>query len=117
MSDDGLNQTKTKEQIIAEKFARLRENPITISEATERYQVPRTTLLGWIELEYVKVIDRGYPMRIDEADVAYCAEIYRERGAKRGVRIFDENGNPYQLKHPKLAEYRRRKGKRAESAA
>jgi hypothetical protein len=101
---------KTKAQIIAEEFASLRARPITISEAVERYEVPDSTIRNWVSLKYIDTVDKKkYPMTIDEADVAYCAKIYRERGGKSGTRLFDEDGNPYQLKHPKLAEYRRRK--------
>ena len=101
---------KTKEEIITEKFAHLRKKPITIAEATKAYHVQRITLLGWIKLGYVGVLNRKErPMMIDEAEVAYCAKIYHERRGKRGTRLFDESGNPYQLKRPDVAEYRRRR--------
>ena len=55
-------------------------------------------------------------MELNEADVAYCAEIYHERKANKiGFRapLLDEAGLPYQLKHPKLAKYRLKKRKQA----
>ena len=55
-------------------------------------------------------------MELDEAEVAYCAGIYHERktlGITR-VPLLDENGLAYELKHPKLFEYRRRKKKQAQ---
>ena len=108
VSDDGLGQTKTKEQIIEENFAHLRGQAIAINEAAEKYNLQYMTIRRWIAHGYIEVIDDGYPMKIDEADIAYCARIYQERG-RRGTRIFDENGNPYELKRPKLHEYRRKK--------
>jgi hypothetical protein len=47
-----------------------------------------------------------------EADVAYCAKIYAEKykaynGKMTGVTIFDEEGNPYRLKYPEIAAYKR----------
>jgi hypothetical protein len=53
-------------------------------------------------------------MELDEAEVAYCASVYKKKseqygGQLRGVNIFDENGNPYRLMHPELAERRRRR--------
>ena len=61
----------------------------------------------WSRLGYIKR-ESGYRLELDEADVAYCAEIYAEKyrkygGQLRGVRIFDEDGNPYQLKYPEVA--------------
>jgi hypothetical protein len=104
---------KTKEQIIAEKFGKLRERPITVSEASQKYRVPGSTIREWIPLEYVHIINSGgYPMKLDEAEVAYCAEIYHERkaaGIRSGAPLLDEDGLPYELKHPELSAYRRRK--------
>ncbi|NJN99866.1 MAG: hypothetical protein HC875_40065 [Anaerolineales bacterium] len=103
------HELKTKKEIIAEKFAHLLRQQITIAEATRKYEIPRTTLLGWIELGYIEVVEKRHPKGINEADVAYCSRIYHEREGKRGSRLFDENGNPYRLKRPDIAEYRRRK--------
>jgi hypothetical protein len=109
VSDESLNG-KTKEQIIQEEFAHLIGRPITISEAAEKYGLAGTTLRESVNREYIQIIGTGYPMKVNEAEVAYCAVVYRDR-AKSGfsTRIFDESGEPYQLKHPDLAEYRRRK--------
>ena len=51
-------------------------------------------------------------MKLDEAEVAYCAEIYHERkaaGIRSGAPLLDEDGLPYELKHPELSAYRCRK--------
>ena len=105
------DEPQTKEQIKAKKFADLQEQPITVSEAASIYQLHERTIRRWIENGYIRVIDENAPIQVDQADVAYCKEIYRKYGGKRGVRIFDEDGSPYELKHPKLAQYRRRKQK------
>ncbi len=107
VSDQSLNEAKTKEQIIKEEFSRLCGNPVTVSEAENRYELQNQTIRNWVTLGYIRVVDNDYPMKLDEADVAYCAKIYHERGGRPGARIFDRDGNPYQLKHPELAEYRR----------
>ena len=104
-------QIRTKDQVIIENFVHLRRQPITISQAVKDYDVPDSTIRNWVSLNYIDIVDSSYPLKIDEADVAYCAKIYHERGGKSGTRLFDENGNPYQLKHPDLAEYRRKKRK------
>ena len=102
-------QPKTKEQIIAEKFAGLRENPITVTEAAQKYNLHRDTVLEWKKQRYISVLKPGYRMELDEAEVAYCAEIYHQRKGRSGVPLLDENGLPYQLKHPGLSRYRQSK--------
>ena len=58
-------------------------------------------------------------MQLDEADVAYCAKIYAEKydeyeGQMSGVRVFDEEGNSYQVKWREVAEQRRAKKEKVE---
>ena len=108
-ADNGSKAPQTKEEIVTEKFADLQEKPITVSKAANTYELHERTIRRWIENGYIKVIKEDSPIQIDQADVAYCKDIYRQYGGKRGVRIFDEDGSPYELKHPKLAQYRRRK--------
>jgi hypothetical protein len=112
VSDDGAKQTKTKEQIIAEKFGHLQNNPITVSEAEAKYSLQNMTIRRWIAKGYIEVLEDNYPIKIHEAEVAYCASIYHQRqkkGVRSGAPLLDENGLPYELKHPELSEYRRLK--------
>lgn len=98
--------------ITRDQFKKLRGQPITISQASGSYGVPGTTLRDWVKRGYVRVIDaQVYPLELDQADVAYCATIHRVRSHYRILRapLLDESGSPYQLKHPELSEYRRRK--------
>jgi hypothetical protein len=109
VSDEGLNE-KTKEQIVEEKYGHLQGQPITVTEAAEKYDIVRNTLLNWVKYGHITVLKPGYRMELNEAEVAYCAEVYNKRTRSGfSTRIFDENGLPYQLKHPDLAEYRRRR--------
>lgn len=112
-ANNDTHKIKTKEQIIAEKFKELIDQPITITEASRKYNIPGSTIREWIPLEYVHIINfGGYPMKLDEAEIAYCAEVYHERkasGIRSGAPLLDENGLPYELKHPELSKYRRRK--------
>jgi len=104
---------ETKEQVIQRKFKNLIGQPITITEASAKYNIPRGSIQEWKEKGYLSVVNETYPATIDEADVAYCAEIYKERKSSgfgfRGVPLLDERGLPYQIKNKKLSEYRRRK--------
>jgi hypothetical protein len=114
---DNNHKPRTKKEIIAKEFAHLRGQSITISQAVKDYKIPDSTIRNWVTLKYINTIDteKRYPMTVDEADVAYCAKIYYDRGGQSGTRLFDESGDPYQLKHPKLAEYRRKKAKRQDA--
>lgn len=106
-------QPKTREMIIAEKFSHVKGKPITITEAAKKYGVPRPTIGTWMKRKYIEVIDSAsYPMKVDEADILYCVDIYRKRkalGITGGAPLLDENGLPYQLKHPDLSKRRRKK--------
>jgi hypothetical protein len=112
-------ESQTKEEIIADKYAHLRGRTISASEASRRYSrihgIPISNQLfsRWGQLGHITVLERGYRLQLDEADVAYCAEIYAQKygeykGQMSGVRIFDEEGNPYQLKYPEVAEQLRK---------
>jgi hypothetical protein len=109
---------KTKDEIIAEKFAQLRGRKISASEASRKYSKEHGILISnelfsrWSRLGYIKREDTGYRLQLDEADVAYCASIYAGKyvqynGQLQGVNIFDKDGNPYQIKHEDIAEQKR----------
>lgn len=106
---------QTKDEIIAEKFTHLREQTISASEASRKYgklhgiPIAHQTLSRWVKAGVIKAEFDGYRLQMREADVAYCAEVYAQKyreysGRMSGVHIFDEDGNPYQLKYPEVAE-------------
>ncbi len=112
--NDGQKRPQTKKEIIAEKYVHLRKQPISASESSRKYskvhEVPisHQSFSRWAEAGYITVMERGYRLKMDEAEVAYCAEIYAQKyreydGRMSGVRIFDRDGNPYQLKYPEVA--------------
>jgi hypothetical protein len=73
--------------------------------------VSNWTTNGYIQILVTPKV-RGQKKLVNEADVAYCAAIYHAKaklydGQLAGVRIFDENGNPYQTKDPEIAAYKR----------
>jgi len=107
---------KTKADIINEKFPDLVGQGITLTEASKKYGTPRRTIEKWVyRNEYVSRVDElAYPQTFDEAEIAYCAEIYHER-KKAGVGVYgapllDDNGLPYQLRYPERAEKRKKTG-------
>lgn len=98
--DEVRNQAVTRKEDLPEykKHAHLKGVPIWISEAERKYRVPNPTISVWVKRGLIKVL--GYEKNrklIDEADVAYCAEIYNQRKGQ-GKWLFDENGLPYKPK-------------------
>jgi len=79
--------------------AHLKGRPIWISAAARKYGLNHQTLLNWVKRGIVRRLGREKNrVLLDEADVAYCATIYHKRGGKRGQRLFDKDGLPYQPK-------------------
>lgn len=103
--------------ITKEQFEHFRGISISVSEAADEYGIPATTITRWGYKGYIKVLEsssggRGNATVYDKADMAYCAAVYKavseERdGNMRGVRLFDEDGNPYQIKNPEEAAKKR----------
>jgi hypothetical protein len=104
-------EKQTKAEIIAAKFPTLIGIPITLSEAAQKYGVPRPVIESWYyRNKYISPIDSdAYPKCFDEAEIAYISEIYTNRDASYGTPLLDDDGLPYKVKHPELAAYRRRK--------
>lgn len=78
-----------------QKFINLRGVPISISEASRKYNVAHPTIVRWTQRGHIKRLgmDRNRVL-IDEADIAYCAEIYRSRSGQ-GKWLFNQDGTPY----------------------
>lgn len=91
------------------KFTYLKDTPIWLSEAERRYNIPHETILKWVKEGFIiKLGKDGNKLLLDEADVAYCAEIYKKAyeksgGKIQGRRIFDRDGMPYKPKTGPLA--------------
>ncbi len=107
-------ESQTKEEIIADRFAHLRGQIVNAYTAQQIYGVHPSTLIRWARAGYVKIIKekKGRLIEMDQADVAYCVYIYNKKkdeygGKISGVKIFDNDGNPYQLKYPDLSAKRR----------
>jgi len=111
-AENNGQESKTKEEIIIKEYGQLKDQWITVSAAAHKYDVPGTTIRGWLTLDYVQCRDNNYPMKLNEAEVAYCAEIYHVRkktGIRTGAPLLDERGLAYKLKHPQLSKYRRQR--------
>ncbi len=81
------------------KNAHLRGQGIGINEASKEFRVPYITLYQWMSSGIIHKIGRqGQKVLLDKADVAYCAEIYHQRGIK-GRKLFNSDGTPYKPKN------------------
>jgi hypothetical protein len=107
VAESELDQVVTRE-----KFEHLRGQTITIPQASTKYSIHVDTFRAWIKRGYIRLLKAGYGAEMDLADVAYCAAVYQVQGGGRGKRIFDENGQPYQLKHTEWANYQRERRKK-----
>ena len=115
---NGDNEPQTKDEIIATRFTHLQGQKISVSESSRKYSKTHGISLShvqfsrWAKFGFITVLEKGYRIQLDEAEVAYCAEVFAQKyyeydGQLRGVSIFDEDGNPYQVKYPDIAEDRR----------
>ena len=92
-------QEDIEEVVAREQFDHLRGKGLGIAEAGRKYDIPNPTLSRWSKAGYIKRLGRsGQKILIDEADVAYCAAVYRMQDGGQGKRIFNDDGLPYQPK-------------------
>jgi hypothetical protein len=104
-----------------EDFEHLREHPIGVAEAGRKYGLNDTTISKWSRKGYIRVLvkakTRGQKKLLDEADIAYCAAVYKAKydfydGQMAGVNIFDDKGNPYKVKYREIAAQMRENRRR-----
>ena len=111
-----ITVTKTKQQILEEKYGDLVGQPITLTEAAEKYGVPRDTISKWnYRADYIAPLDPdAYPAQFDEAEIAYLCDIYKQRKAQRSrAPLLDDDGLPYQIKDPERAAKVRKQRRKA----
>lgn len=61
------------------RYAHLAGHGISMRQASLEYSVPHQTISRWVDKGYIQVIgDKGKAVLIDQADVAYCAEVYHQ---------------------------------------
>ncbi|HAD07013.1 MAG TPA: hypothetical protein DCE76_07610, partial [Anaerolineaceae bacterium] len=107
--DEVRNQAVIRKEDLPEykKHAHLHGIPIGFTEASDKYGINLSSLQRWFKKGIIAEVKRertigGEKIYLNEADVAYCAEIYHSRGGK-GKWLFDKNGLPYKPKTGPLA--------------
>ena len=93
-------QLPREEQPEYKQYAHLKGVGVGIREGARKYQMDPTTISRWVEKGYISSLGKmavrgGKKILIDEADLAYCVDIYRHNPGS-GKRVFNPDGNPYQ---------------------
>jgi len=93
-------QVLSKRDELWERVKHLDGVPIGVEEARRKYHLGAASLNRWIRSKIVRVIEtpsgrgRGKKKLLNEADVAYAELVAKERGRKRGKRIFTDEYLP-----------------------
>jgi hypothetical protein len=98
MASQDINQPK---ESLPEykRHSSLRGINISIGDASRKYKIPHPTISRWVKRGIIPLLGyRGNRTLIDEADIAYCSEIYHKRGGS-GKWIFNLDGTPYYKKN------------------
>ena len=93
-------QLPREEQPEYKRYAHLKGVGVGIREGARKYKLDPTTISRWAEKGYIIslgsiAVRGGQKLLIDEADLAYCAEIYH-RNPGKGKKSFSPDGNPLQ---------------------
>jgi len=94
---DALAQKPTPKEELPEykKHAYLKGVATWVGEAARKYNIPHPTISRWVTAGLIRSLGTsGNKNLIDEADVAYCAEIYHQRRGQ-GKWLFNPDGTPY----------------------
>jgi hypothetical protein len=89
-------ETMTKDELPEyQKHTKLIGKSISISEAARKYKIPNGTVVRWVQRGIIRRLGtEKNRVLIDEADVAYCAEI-RSQNPGAGRWLFNIDGTPY----------------------
>jgi excisionase family DNA binding protein len=97
----GISQQSVNELLPKEALPEYQENeelrgtPISINEAGRKYKLNTSTLTRWMQRGLIRQLGKdGRKTLLDEADVAYCARVYKTNSGQ-GKWAFDQVGRPY----------------------
>lgn len=83
---------------LAAQFAAARApvegNPITLSEAAEKYKFDRKSVHAWMTRGWVRVLVEEYPVKVNEGDVAFARALADLQGHLRGKAVFPSKPRP-----------------------
>ncbi len=97
----GISQLSVNEVLPKEALPEYQVNAglqgvsISINEAGRKYKLNTSTLTRWMQRGLIRQLGKdGRKTLLDEADVAYCAGVYRQNSGQ-GKWAFDDAGRPY----------------------
>lgn len=97
----GISQQSVNELLPKEALPEYQENeelrgtPISINEAGRKYKLNTSTITRWMQRGLIRQLGKdGRKTLLDEADVAYCARVYKTNSGQ-GKWAFDQVGRPY----------------------
>jgi len=99
-TDEESSKPKVTPGEIWERVAHLDGEGIGLERACEKYDLSAPSMYNWIEKGYVRVLKdrrgggRGIKRLLNEADVAYIAEVADIRGRVRGRDIITDEYLP-----------------------
>jgi excisionase family DNA binding protein len=96
VSKASIRELTPKEQLPEYiRNAHLKNSPIWISDAARKYDIPNPTIVRWVSKGIIRRIgtDKNKVL-IDQADMAYCAEIYHSNRGQ-GKWLFNPDGTPH----------------------
>lgn len=94
--NDLLSELPKLERPEYKKHAHLSGHGIGIREAGRKYGIPNPSIVRWVKRGLIAIIGKegSQKVLIDEADIAYCAEIYHQDSGQ-GRWLFNDDGTPY----------------------
>jgi predicted site-specific integrase-resolvase len=102
---DRTRKTMSKRDELWRRVRHLDGRPIGIRAACNEYGFSTSSLYRWIERDYVRILKdqrgggRGRKRALNEADVAYAAEVAKIRGKTPGRAIFTSDYTPPHLEN------------------
>jgi hypothetical protein len=99
--NDLLSDLPRTERPEYKKYAHLAGISIGMGEASRKYGVSTVTIYRWVKKGLIRTIGKSSEHKqkvlVDEADVAYCVEVYHYNPGQ-GKRVFNPDGTPYKKK-------------------
>jgi hypothetical protein len=94
-SDSGVLKEDLPEY---KKYSHLNGVCIWLAEAGRKYNIPHQTIMRWVQKKFILILGKdSNKLLLNEQDVAYCAEIYRNANGRKW--LFNIDGTPYKPRH------------------
>ena len=97
--------TPKKDLAKRDQFTRLENNHIIQRQAALKYKIPFMTLYRWAQNpKLIRTKNADGNTLVNEADVAYCAQMRKKRGGGRERQTFNDDGTLFKPKPKDLTQ-------------